>query len=130
MWIFCKLGFFSAVQHRERPDTLLVRGRFSGDLESLLDSLSPEDRELCSTVAETPNADYLYRLEMPKRVFAKAVGEIAGEINYDNFKNSVHEGYRSPRDLAYMGCWSELRTGQMADALTDSGKRGDLRNEK
>jgi hypothetical protein len=130
MWIFCKLGFFSAVQHRDKPDILLVRGRFGGDLERLLSSLSPEDRDVCSAVAETPNADYLYRLEMPKRVFAKAVGEIAEEINSDNFKDSVHEGNRSPRDLAYIGCWSELRTGQIADALTDSGKRGDLRNEK
>ena len=130
MWIFCKLGFFSAVQHRDKPDTLLIRGRFSGDLERLLSSLSAEDRELCSPATTTPNADYRYRMEIPKCVFAKAIKEIAEEINYDNFKDSVHEGNRSPRDLAYMGCWSELRTGQMADALTDSDEQGDLRNEK
>lgn len=125
MWIFCKLGFFSAVQHRDKPDTLLVRGRFSGDLDRLHRSLSSEDRELCSPVTETPNADYLYRMEMPKRVFAKAVGEIAGEIDYGNFKDSVHEGYSSPRDAAYMGCWAELRHGQEIQAkekLRSQGK--------
>ena len=126
MWIFCKLGFFSAVQHRDKPDTLLVRGRFGGDLDRLLDSLPPEERASCSPVTETPDADYLYRLEMPKRVFAKAVGEIAGEIDYSNFKSSVHEG-GSPRDAAYMGCWSELRTGQEIQAKAKhqgQGKRG------
>lgn len=124
MWIFCKLGFFSAVQHRDKTDTLLVRGRFGGDLERLLDSLSPEERASCSPVTETPDADYLYRLEMPKRVFAKAVGEIAGEIDYGNFKSSVHEGYGSPRDAAYMGCWSELRTGQVIQAIAKRQGQG------
>ena len=124
MWIFCKFGFFSAVQHRDKPNTLLVRGRFDGDLDRLLNSLSPEDRTLCSPVAETPNADYFYRMEMPKHIFAKAVGEIAEEIDYGNFKDSVHEGNRSPRDAAYMGCWSELRTGQLADASLRRHSRG------
>ena len=127
MWIFCKLGFFSAVQHRDKPDTLLVRGRFCGDLDRLLSSLSPEDRERCSPVTETPNADYLYRMEMPKHVFAKAVEEVAEKIDYGNFKDSVHEGYSSPRDAAYMGCWAELRHGQETQAETKrrgQGKRG------
>ena len=130
MWIFCKLGFFSAVQHRDKPDTLLVRGRFSGDLDRLLNSLSPEDRELCSPVTETPNAHYLYRMEMPKHVFAKVAAEIAEEIDYNIFRKTVHEGNRSPRDLAYWGCSDELRIGQLADAVTRSDKQGDLRNEK
>ena len=123
MWIFCKCGFFSAVQHRDKPDTLLVRGRFGGDLERLLDRLSPEERESCSSVTESPNADYLYRMEIPKHIFAKAVGEIADEIDYGNFKDSVHEGYGSPRDAAYMGCWSELRTGQTANASLHRNER-------
>lgn len=117
MWIFCKLGFFSAVQHRDKSETLLVRGRFHGDLERLLDSLSPEDREICSPVTETPNAEYLYRMEMPKRVFAKVAAEIAEEIDYDNFRKTVHEGNRRPRDLAYFGCSDILRIGQLSDAL-------------
>ena len=124
MWIFCKLGFFSAVQHRDKPDILLVRGRFVGDLERLLDSLSTEDHELCSPVTETSNADYLYRMEMPKHIFAKAVAEIAEEIDYGNFKDSVHEGYSSPRDAAYMGCWAELRHGQETQAKEKRRSQG------
>ena len=124
MWIFCKLGFFSAVQHRDKPDTLLVRGRFEGDLDRLLSSLSIENRELCSPVTETPNADYFYRVEIPKHVFAKAIQEIAEEIDYGNFKDSVHEGYSSPRDAAYMGCGGELRAGQLADASVNRHSRG------
>lgn len=87
-----------------------------GDLERLLDSLSTEDRELCSLVTETLHADYLYRVEIPKHIFAKVAERIAGEIDYGNFKDSVHEGYSSPRDAAYMGCWAELKHGQEIQA--------------
>ena len=124
MWIFCKYGFFSAVQHRDKPDILLVRGRFGGDLERLLERLSPEERESCSSVTESPSADYLYRMEIPKHIFAKAVGEIADEIDYGNFKDSVHEGYGSPRDAAYMGCWAELRHGQKTQAKVKLHSQG------
>ena len=86
MWIFCKCGFFSAVQHRDNPDILLVRGKFRGDLERLLDRLSPEERESCSSVTESPNADAPYQMEMPKHVFAKFVAEISNEIDYGNYK--------------------------------------------
>ena len=111
MWIFCKLGFFSAVQHRDKPDTLLVRGRFEGDLER-------------SKVWENTTADYFYRMEMPKHVFTKAVAEIANKIDYGNFKDSVHEGYGSPRDTAYMGCWAELRHGQETQAKVKLHSQG------
>ena len=35
MWLFTKSGFFSAVRHSAKPDTIHVRSRFAGDLERL-----------------------------------------------------------------------------------------------
>ena len=113
MWIFCKLGFFSAVEHRERPDNLLIRARFKGDLERLIGAMTKEERELiCGNpkVEITPDADYRYRMECPKIWFSEVLREQAEEIDYDNFKNAVHEG--TARDGAYMDVWRALWAAQ------------------
>ena len=112
MWVFCKYGFFSAVQHKDKPGTLLVRARFKGDLERLVESMTEDEHKLCSSVVETPIADYLFRMEIPKDVFAKVMERITSEIDYENFKDSVHEGNGSQRDYAYMRCWADLRLSQ------------------
>ncbi len=106
---FCKDGFFSAVQHRDEPDSVMIRARFSGDLERLCERIGV-DR---SCISVTPDADYAYRITVPKTVWANAVKDIADDIDYDNFKNSVHEGGMSPRDKAYMDCWYAMVCGQM-----------------
>jgi hypothetical protein len=112
MWIFCKLGFFSAVQHREHPENLLIRARFKGDLERLLNAMTPEEYALCGrpSVSFTPDADYRYRVEIRKVVFAELIREQAEEIDYDNFKNAAHDG--TVRDGAYMDVWRALWAAQ------------------
>ena len=35
MWLYCKSGFFSAVRHTEKKETVHVRARFEDDLERL-----------------------------------------------------------------------------------------------
>ena len=101
------------MQHRDKPDTILLRARFDNDLEHLLEHCGLEQYK--ADIRQTPNADYAYRVELPRDVWGDIVKQVAGEIDYDNFKNSVHEGHGSARDAAYMGCWWELRKGQMAD---------------
>ena len=107
MWIFCKLGFFSAVQHREKPDVLLVRARFKGDLERLYKAM---DHSKCGPIQKTPDADYLYRMECPKRAFAEVVWKTAGEIDYPNFKDAMNDG--TVRDTAYMNVWRAMWAAQ------------------
>ena len=105
MWVFCKHGFFSAVEHRQKRDCVLLRARFEGDLERLQQAYGFDFK-----VEHTPLADYPYRTTISKDVWARIVGEIAIEIDYDNFKNSVHDG--TSRDAAYMECWYALRKAQ------------------
>ena len=107
MWIFCKYGFFSAVQHIDKPKTLLVRARFKGDLERLYKAM---DHSKCGPIQKTPDADYLYRMECPKKDFAEVVWRTAGEIDYPNFKDAMHDG--TVRDQAYMNCWRALWAAQ------------------
>ena len=74
MWMSFYLGTFFAVKHDSNPDTIVVRGETEEDLDRLLDSMSSEDRELCSVVIENEridNHDFLRRVEMPRDVFSK-----------------------------------------------------------
>jgi len=112
MWIFCKYGFFSAVQHIDKPDTLLVRARFKGDLERLIKAMSPEEYNLSGQpkVQFTPYADYRYRAEIRKIVFSELIREAIEDIDYSNFKDAMHDG--TIRDAAYMNVWACLSQAQ------------------
>ena len=105
MWVFTTKGFFSAVAHSGRPGFMLVRARFAGDLERLLGAHGVE-----AEVTETPEADYRFRAVVPAAEWARMVAAEASSIDYPNFKAAAHDG--TPRDEAYMGCWSALRRGQ------------------
>lgn len=112
MWIFCKLGFFSAVQHREKPDVLLVRARIKGDLERLIRAIPRDDLLHFGQpkVEITPDADYRYRAEIYKAVFSELLRDTAESIDYDNFKNAAHDG--TVRDEAYMDVWRAMWSAQ------------------
>lgn len=105
MWLFCKSGFFSAVQHFENPGIIHVRARFEGDLERLCKAhnVAPE-------VNVTPGNDYRFRMDFDRKTWAEIVSSEAESIDYPNFKNVVHDG--TSRDRAYMNCWSAMRREQ------------------
>lgn len=105
MWLFCKSGFFSAVQHFNNPDLIHVRARFNGDLECLC-----EVHGIKPCVTETPGNDYRYRMNFNRKDWARIVSQEAAEINYTNFKNAVHD--RTERDDAYMAVWWDMRQHQ------------------
>ena len=102
MWLFCKSGYFSAVKHNKKPDTILLRARVEGDLESLA-----ETHQIDMRIEHTPEADYAFRAELPAAEWTRAVMEESGAIDYGNFKSAVHDG--TARDDAYMDVWSVMR---------------------
>ena len=103
MWLFCKSGFFSAVQHKECSDLIHVRARFEGDLESLC-AIHGIDGV---TVTHTPDNDYPYRADFPREDWRDICLREADAIDYTNFKNEVHDG--TSRDPAYMAVWAAMR---------------------
>lgn len=96
MWIFLNDAFLSIVAHRAKPDALLVRARARGDLERTFPGVK---------VSRTPDADYLYRAEVPISRVAGEIGQRIREIDYPNFKNSVAE---HDRHDAYAGVWNVM----------------------
>ena len=81
MWVFLPDAFLSVVQHRDLPNTLLVRSRTAKDILSVFPS---------AEVQHTPDADYPYRAVVDRQaVAARIAGHIIGRLDYDNFKGSI-----------------------------------------
>lgn len=107
MWVYCKSGFFSAVRHATRKNTVHVRARFEGDLERLC-----EEHGVKSKVEYTPNNDYKWRMDFSAARWANIMKKESEGIDYLNFKNAVHDG--TERDSAYMNVWGVMRAAQEA----------------
>jgi hypothetical protein len=106
-------GFFSAVQHRDKPNMLLVRARSRADLEQLADRISINPSKILST----DNADYPYRVLLPKEQWAEYLLSATEDLTYPNFKSAVAKT-NPERAYIYHDVWSALfeieREGQDA----------------
>lgn len=99
MWIMHPRGFYSAVQHRDKPDTLLIRARCEADIRGLKDLL-PDAEPFPLT-----NSDYEWRLECSVAEWMTAMARMTTEIDYPNFKNAIRS---DKHHKAYLRCWSAL----------------------
>jgi hypothetical protein len=100
MWLFLQDAYLSIVADRDRPDRLLVRARFSGDLERVFGKVPVE---------VSPSADYRFRARIPRQVVADRLAAAALNTTATNFKASVKDTWR--HDL-YLSVWSTLRAAQ------------------
>lgn len=100
MWVFFNDAYLSIVAHHDRPDTLLVRGRIKGDIESVFPN---------AETSETPERDYRYRALVDRQTVAKALADRALNIDYGNFKNSVED---HNRHRVYADVWRIMESAQ------------------
>jgi hypothetical protein len=84
MWVFTKYGFLSIVEHKEEDmkDHFLVRAR----VRTPLDELWPNHKLL-----KLDEADYRYRIIIPKIEAIDVLTDVTGSIDYPNFKNACKE---------------------------------------
>ena len=104
MWVFTQHGFFSAVQHIDKPDTLIIRARVKNDLTALRKHYFP-------TLSKTKflqTADYPYRAMISKDDFAKGMERITHDLTYPNFKNAVAQQQGRERYSIYTKIWGIL----------------------
>ena len=96
MWLFAKNGFLTFVQHDNRPDLLLVRGRIKGDIENYF----PNAR-----VTYRTDRDYAYRTMLPKTRVAERIASAVSAIDYVKYKPSVQD---KRRRQAYITVWDTM----------------------
>ncbi|MFB3922110.1 MAG: hypothetical protein ACE145_10335 [Terriglobia bacterium] len=121
MWLFTRFGFFSVVAHNSQPRHLLVRARMPGDLEALKAGYLAE----LGPIAETPDHDYRFRASVEGDAFAAAVGRVASDISYTNFKDEVHRVQGAQRAGWYAEVWSilsEMQDRHMTRKENPNGK--------
>jgi len=106
MWLVTDRGFYSVVDKGDREGYLCVRGRVREDIEALfeLDSLAGYAGE----VIETDNSDYRYRVYVKREDWVAAAADLAGQIDYDNFKSEVARRQGRERAHTYLGVWQAL----------------------
>jgi hypothetical protein len=102
MWLFTNDAFVSIVEHRDDPDTMLVRGRFRGDAARFLGV--PQHHEI-----ELTTADYRWRVITDRASVEKALLRSIRRAHYPNFKDSIRTAWR--RAIA-MRVWSVLAVAQ------------------
>ncbi|MEX0718568.1 MAG: hypothetical protein WD066_18390, partial [Planctomycetaceae bacterium] len=119
MWLFTKHGFFSAVCARQGdgghdqpvdPNRIMVRGRLRSHLVTLMERF-PQLLGDCE-IHESPGTDYAFRLFVSKSAWAQVLAELAGEIDYDNFKSEVgrHQGSTGANyENSLHDVWSVMR---------------------
>jgi len=110
MWLMTDFGFFSIVQ-KEGEQNLTVRARVRQDLLNLKERYLPG----LGVIEETQYADYRYRVRVPREIFAEALRDIALDIDYPNFKNSVARKQGKARARAYEDVWQRLYGLQTGD---------------
>ena len=100
MWIFTNKGFLSIIQDWDNPGVMIIRARFPGHIKALF----PDAK-----VKKTPERDYRYRAFIPREEVAERVKNLAEDIDYSNFKDSV----RDPEyHHACTGVWSVMYRAQ------------------
>lgn len=111
MWIFSKIGFFSVVEHKDDPDLVMVRARYKEDIDRLHHAIM-DFSKVDLPVERTLNADYYFRMTIPKMTWARIMEAVAADIDYTNFKNAVHHMEPGVRAKAYMEVWDAMRRSQ------------------
>ena len=102
MWVAMNDSFVSIVADRNDPDGVVVRARKYEDLVAFEPFIE-------NKIIESNDSDYRFRVFIQKRYAAEIMFEKTAEIDYDNFKNSVKEGWRKN---AYMSIWTVMNKVQ------------------
>ncbi len=110
MWVITTTGFYSVVEHRRDPERLIIRARAREDIEALrqwIPAIEPRS---------DPAADYRWRAVVARAEWVVAVAQIAGEVDYPNFKTAVAQRQGAARACHYTEVWQTLRRIQREPA--------------
>ena len=100
MWIFLPESFISVVQKPGDTDTLTVRARIKGDIESVF----PE-----ACVEADKGTDYKYRSRVSRQAVAQVLHDQVMGLHWGNFKGEVKDRKRHD---AYMNVWRAMNAVQ------------------
>lgn len=104
MWIFTKHGYLATVQHRDEPDTIIVRTRVKKDLVTCKKLYFKK----MGKIEFNETADYPYRANISKADFAEGMALAIQDTDYEKFKSAVGDEQGRARESLYTNIWSTL----------------------
>lgn len=125
MWTATAQGFFSAVQHRDDPNLLVVRTRDHADAATLMAWYAAWRTDMAKithaltrkpTPQEGPRpaittyawSDYPWRVIMPRSAWGAFLAESVEDLDYGNFKDAVKQTQGADRATVYGKVWQAL----------------------
>lgn len=115
MWLITTKGMFSAVQmlpdeHGDNENNVLVRTRRVEDMENLLayinEHFAPEGEP--ARYFTDANADYFYRVYLPREWYAEFVADEVMEMSYCEHDKDHLSGDDPVRQKAYLAVWHDI----------------------
>ena len=129
MWVFTKEGFFSAVWDKYcRGDEVMIRAHNKDDLCRLVKRMIGYcDQDL---VFESEDADYRYRIKIPKTVWSEYLADCALQIDYPSVKNDIIADKDPLRKDAYYQVWEALFRWRSKKDSRDRDRNDSLRDTR
>ncbi len=107
MWVFTKEGVFSAVWDKYcRGDEVMIRSHSKDDLCRLAKRIIGYCND--DLIFEAEDADYRYRIKMPKTVWSEYLADCALQIDYPSVKKHIIPDNDPLRKDAYYQVWESL----------------------
>lgn len=106
MWIFTKYGFYSVTKSPVEKGKMQIRARTREDLENIQIFFQDKLRTGAPVIIETNSADYRWRVVVSRSDWVKLAAELARDVEYENFKNTIAD--RRRHDL-YLRVWGVMR---------------------
>ena len=108
MWIATKVGFFSV-----RKEVTSMSEGLRPDLVELMDLAGIE-----SEIFESEYADYRFRIVVDSDTVRKIGAVLFKEIDYDNFKNTIHDSSTQREKCeVYGNIWSQMLALQEGESI-------------
>lgn len=130
MWLITQTGFYSAVQHRDDQNILVVRTRVYADALHLADFIVarfPDDyvNLLPANLIQTNEySDYPWRVFVPRTQWVDFSMFESQAIAYGNFKDQVKKTQGYERAAVYGSVWSVLLDLERKDSANARRKGG------
>jgi hypothetical protein len=104
MWVFSQHGFYSIVQHSNKKDMYIIRGRWFSDMENLKAVAG-----IKTLIIFDANTDYPYRMFVCSEELALVSKALFSTIDYPNFKNRIKSlDDQTFKSYTYTKIWSLL----------------------
>lgn len=105
MWLVTQHGFYNVIQYPEdkERDWLTFKARRREDLEFL----EKEFDGISNPIEESVDADYRFRLKVPRQTAEFIVEYFVQAIDYPMFKERIYD-VQPDRHAAYLTVWATL----------------------